>query len=503
MKNNIWKEILLANGFTEAEIAAIEPFCDDFTKESIVNNPGEFIQNMWDYLNPAALKMSELHNKGIYKHDDAQFKQEAEITKAENDMFRVLLSKRGYSEDEIKKVVETLDSDELHYYQRMFNPDYLKYLDTYVKVDKPTDVENKEEANINNWINYFTQYGLSEEQIDVLKEKLYLNEDIKYKILLQAKEVLGLPNELSDRSLKFGDELKVNPNRIAFELKEDIEKNKKIFEKNKKDNPDLETPVEFYNGDPHDIVNYASVYAAAGYISENYNHLKRSLFSSSFEKNPYIKLEKRRKQLLDSGYSVEDVIFITMIGHLNSSDEVIAEELANSREYRTTHANDINELLNGNISAASIKSFSDKYNTYKKEKLVTLMQEKGYSEEQIIEIISKNSWNKMSLIENINFASDYYDKKTEEKRDEKRQKISEALSKVTAGVVAGTVVTIPTVGIVTLLNTTPLKEEIVTLVQSNPDFVALGGFVVAGTALLTFMGCLPSIVGYDIGGRTK
>lgn len=248
-------------------------------------------------------------------------------------------------------------------------------------------------------------------------------------------------------------------------------------------------------------INRIVFYSKLGYL----NNCLGQNDSVYFEKtDELIKLEKRVHELLEKGFSIEDVIFTTIIGMLMQDDLTIKKELEESKEFRNENASEISALYDISFPYEGTSSLQTKYLNYKRNKLKKVLKNYYFSSDEILYALNDSSLkqNNSSSYENERnikkkILKEYYEKEKLSLKDRIE------IAAKTTGIVAAVPITVGAItGSLCLLSKLPL-EQTYTLVTNNPEAVALGGVVVFAVAGLAAVGFSTDIIGYDIGGRTK
>ena len=362
-----WKTILEEKGFTYEEIKCLEPVCDSFTKDVIEKDPDKFINNIFDYVNPVCF--------GDHGFADSN-------EKYKKNFLEFMLLRKGYSEysNELIYAINYNDESLIPDY-RLLDPDFYNFLDGQIAVSKEV-------------IDDITGY-LSSEKDKEAERKVKVSSFLKSRInntkywdavLLNS----GLTSEVIDQIKSSYDLNKIPVSFANYKKIKDALKINKQDLNNHKDYSGILTCEGIYNINPERIkyllgskasnaaLERLSMYIKSGYISKEYQ---------DFNPKKYIYLEKRRKELLDKGYSTKDILFITMAGFLESDEEVIANELKNSAKFREENSDEFNSIISNDYPFKGIEEYANKYYKHKLNEFAIYMNDKGYTTEQIADII--------------------------------------------------------------------------------------------------------------------
>ncbi len=369
-----WKTILKEKGFD----SDFREYVDDYVKKQIIKNEDKdkdtFFYSMIESLRPYTVGYQDsIRSKNeYYGNKDIR-----------NNFLKIMLSSKGYSSGEIDYVIHYCDPFKNDY--RLLKPDYYRFLDAQIKVNKdpinklnqfgydviPTivnEITSKNNIRNNlNWPNILIQLGLSLEQIETIKTKINLNiTPVNFENFEKIEKLLNLNKKNEYSILNYEGSLDVSPEKIMYRI----------------DSSSL------------DDLKIASMYIKAGYLSSEYEEFNPRLFHY---------LEKRRKALLNNGYSAEDVLFITMTGFLESDDEVIANELKNSAKFREENSNEFNSIISNDYPFNGIEEYANKYYNHKLDEFISHMNDKGYTAKQIANIIDDYKYE--GKLDGYNFVS--------------------------------------------------------------------------------------------------
>ena len=437
--NNNWKNILEKNGFTEEEIKVLEPYCDDYTIIQIEKDPQEFISNMHKYLNPSI--------------------------PGRNSILYLILSKKGYSEEQIGLIYNFITVN-MDIKEHLTDSSLYKFIDDFITLNIQVDPGLIMNANRRHaWHDIMNYEGLTNDEIFSMariiddEKKFNYNDRFEY-----ALEFGNIPTE----DLKTNTGIKVTAERVQFDLKK--------------------------RGYSDEAINRIVFYSKLGYLDNGLGQTD----SIDFEKNDeLIKLEKRMQELLENGFDVEDVIFITIIGMLNQDDLTIKRELEESTIFRKEHASEISSLYNASFPYNGATTIQSKYLKYKKEKLSIMLDNYGLQETSKDEVFKESFWKKVNLSDctkgfiKRNILKDY-------NNNEAKSSIK-TIAKGSSIVIGGTGLCAGSLVLLSALH----SNQVYTLVSNHPEAVALTGVVVVAAAGLAAIGFATDVVGFDIGGRSR
>ena len=457
--NNNWKNILIKNGYTEQEIAILEPFCDEYTIAQIEKDVNEFTYNMYKYINPVFNFVA--NSREMIEREAAAYK-----------VMYLYLRKKGLSDEQLKLLGEFIIVN-MDIKEHFADSSLYKFIDDFIASD--IKVKNGLTMNANRrsvWWELLNNEGLSNNEISSMsrvlasedREKFTYNDRFEY-----ALEFGNIPTE--DIRLSCG--AKVPAERVGYELKK--------------------------KGYSTEAINRIILYSKLGYLNNSLDQEDGISFNNDEE---LVKLEKRMQKLLEKGFSTEDVIFITIIGMLNNDEITIKKELEESKDFREKHTAEVSSLYNITFPYNGTTTIKCEYLKYKKEKLVSMLNEFGIPETGKDAALKRSFWKKDNLSSYNNrkimkrvILKDYYNDKSRKELDESFKNFSKgaAITIGGTGLFAGSLVALGALQ----------SNQVYTLVSNYPEAIVIGGVVVAATAGLAAVGFATDIIGYDIGGRSR